>query len=474
MQDDDEIPSLPANGWAPRKYQMPVWNALRNTKYTVYAIAAHRRWGKDELMLHHAAAEAMQRVGNYWHMLPKQVQAYYSIWEGINPKTGQRRWQDAFPEGIIQHVDNKYMKITFTNGSTWQLIGSDNYQSVVGSSPVGVVFSESALSDPNAYGYIRPILLENNGWSVHISTVRGRNYFYDLFNTVDKIDEGFAFKQSVLDTKILTPEQLEHEKETYIGMYGRAYGLALFNQEWMCDWDAAIIGSVFGDEIRQLKEEGRAAPYSYNRNYPVYTSWDLGIADPTVILFWQIIGNNHYLIDWYSDNSVSFDTYAALLASKPYFYAKHLAPHDMNQRELMSGLSRLNTARNMGIKFEVIPRMPLQTSISTLSNLFPRIHINIDNTLEEKGLNDCSRPLSAFEQYSYKFNAETKVMSKTPNHDWTSHYTSAAMTYALYQGMKNMKSGERFEVQGSENTGRSYTRRSLQSIISPKKRASLW
>ena len=58
----------------------------------------------------------------------------------------------------------------------WQMAGSDNFDSLVGSNPVGVVFSEWALSHPDAWEYLRPILVENDGWALFIYTPRGRNH----------------------------------------------------------------------------------------------------------------------------------------------------------------------------------------------------------------------------------------------------------------------------------------------------------
>ena len=151
---------IPHN-WKPRPYQMPLWKYLQNGGKRAIEVA-HRRWGKDEVALNWAASAAMQRVGNYWHMLPEQAQARKAIWQAVNPHTGKRRIDETFPHGIRKVTRENEMFIEFINGSTWQLCGSDSYDSLVGSSPLGVVFSEFALSDPASWSYIRPILLENH------------------------------------------------------------------------------------------------------------------------------------------------------------------------------------------------------------------------------------------------------------------------------------------------------------------------
>src|SRR5215475_7704425 len=178
---------LPAGGWQPRAYQRKLWDYLERGGKRAVAIW-HRRAGKDEICLHWAAVAAHQRVGVYWHMLPEQAQARKAIWDAVNPWTGQRRINEAFPRELRESTRETDMAIRFRSGSLWELVGSDNYNSLVGSPPIGVVFSEYALADPSAWGYLRPILAENGGWSLFITTPRGRNHastFYEAARADD-------------------------------------------------------------------------------------------------------------------------------------------------------------------------------------------------------------------------------------------------------------------------------------------------
>ena len=61
------------------------------------------------------------------------------------------------------------MFIELINGSTIQLLGSDNFNSLMGTNYFGVAFSEWALSDPESWVYIRPILAENRGCALFIN-----------------------------------------------------------------------------------------------------------------------------------------------------------------------------------------------------------------------------------------------------------------------------------------------------------------
>lgn len=85
------------------------------------------------------------------------------MWDAINPHTGKKRIDEAFPLEIRKSTKEQEMMIQFHGGSSFQLVGSDNFNSLVGSPPVGLVFSEYALSNPSAWSYLRPILLENGG-----------------------------------------------------------------------------------------------------------------------------------------------------------------------------------------------------------------------------------------------------------------------------------------------------------------------
>lgn len=460
--------SLPAYDWAPRADQRKAWAALRDKRIKTIVLAWHRRMGKDEIALHGTAIKAMERVGNYWHMLPMQEQARKALWEAVNPHTGRVRWKDAFPPEIIEHVDNQAMKITFKNNSTWQLLGSDNYESLVGTTPVGMVFSEAALNDPNAFGFFRPILLENDGWSMHISSVRGRNHFYRLFELTKNDPAGFAQHLSAEQTQVFTPQQLEAERKHYISLFGEAIGQSLFDQEYLSAWDAAVVGAVFGKELRELEQEFRALPLSYDPRFPVHTSWDIGVLDPTVILFWQLIGNRARLIDWYSATDTGIEHYAEVLASKPYFYQFHIGPHDTKQREWGSnGLGRMDIAKNLGIKFERMPVVSKSDSIGAGSRLIKMMEVNVADEPVTDPMDDCAFVLEALKQYRFKFDEKNRVMSKAPVHDWTSHFADALMTFALWFA-GNRELGVPMPLQGRGHEMQRFSNMRLGDILAAR------
>ncbi|MDS1419244.1 hypothetical protein VR48_22400, partial [Klebsiella pneumoniae] len=104
-----------------------------------------------------------------------------AIWKAVNPRTGRLRIDEAFPHELRRKTLDNEMMIEFINGSTWQAVGSDNYGALIGSGHVGIVFSEWALSNPSAWAFLRPILADNGGWAFFVSTPRGKNHFYKMF-----------------------------------------------------------------------------------------------------------------------------------------------------------------------------------------------------------------------------------------------------------------------------------------------------
>ena len=153
------------NNWNPRPYQLPVLRYFANGGKRA-VLQWSRRLGKDDVSMHHTAMAMLGKIGTYWHMLPEYTQARKAIWDAVDGHTGKRRIDWVFPKELRQSTNEVEMKITLKNGSVWQVVGSDRYDSLVGSGVVGVVFSEFSLCKPEAWGYISPMLEENGGWAL--------------------------------------------------------------------------------------------------------------------------------------------------------------------------------------------------------------------------------------------------------------------------------------------------------------------
>ena len=433
--------SIP-NNWAPRPHQIDFFRAMDNGAKRA-CLVWHRMAGKDSTSLNFTAKEMFKRKGNYWHLFPKQTQARKAIWNGIN-SDGQSILDQVFPEAVRARTSSQEMMIELKNGSTWQLAGSDNYDSLVGANPVGVVFSEWSLCDPNAWAYIRPMLAENGGWAVFIYTPRGKNHGYTLYNMAKKADEWFCQNLTVNDTKradgspVISPEAIETERSE--GMEE-----ALIQQEFFGSFDAQIPGAYFADQLQQAKDQNRVGRIPIEPSLQVHTAWDLGISDSMSIWFFQAMGKEIRLVDYYESNGKGMEHYIQYLTQwadrNGVIYGQHLAPHDIEVRELTSGRSRKDVARDMGITFRTVqrPRTKIE-GIQAIRRMFPRFWI--DDERAEQGY-------ACIASYHREWDEKHQRFRDQPVHDWASHGADALQTLAL--GWRDtMMSGNRPQAHTAE------------------------
>lgn len=434
---------LPANGWLPRPYQMGAWAALEAGKKRL-ALAWHRRAGKDDLSLHWTATAAMQRVGPYWHMLPQANQARKAIWDAVNPRTGRRRIDDAFPMEIREATRETDMFIRFKNGATWQVVGSDNYNSLVGSPPVGIVFSEYALADPAAWALLRPILLENGGWAVFISTTRGRNHFHKLVEFAKTSPDWYGETLTVEDTGAIPMSAIETERKELAAERGDQEAEAIIAQEYYCDADASIPGAYYGSHMTKALKEGRIGVFPWLPDEQVGTAWDLGHGDSTVVWFYQQPkGGRVRIIDVIASNGKGIDWYAKKLKERPYTYADHIWPHDGGHGNIrdVGGDTLKTTAEKLGIKpLRVLENdMSVEHGISAVRTMFPLCEFNtepipFDDETPEAAKLRAERAHDALKGYRREWDEKLQRFKDQPLHDWTSDYADG-MRY-LARGRK--------------------------------------
>ena len=351
------------NAWRPRRHQRALWEYLEGGGRRAVAVW-HRRAGKDSTAINWTAVAAHQRIGTYWHMLPTATQGRMVVWEGRDSQ-GRRLIDQAFPPELRVSERNDRMSMELKCGSVWQVVGSDNYDRLVGANPVGVVFSEWSLTDPRAWDYVRPILAENGGWALFVYTPRGKNHGFELFDIARHHGDWFSEQLSVEDTGILRPEIIAAERSS--GM-----SEALIQQEYHCSFEAASEGSYYGKLLEQAEQAGRVTRVPWQPELKVDTWWDLGIGDSTAIWFVQRAGLEQHVIDYYECSGEGLAHYAKVLQDRGYVYGTHWAPHDIEARELGTGKSRLEVARGLGLEFKVAPRLAVEDGIEAVRNLLPR------------------------------------------------------------------------------------------------------
>ena len=271
-----------------RWYQRKFHEALVKRTHDRLMAVWHRRAGKDEIVLNAISELADREVGTYWHCFPEYKQARKAIWNGINAHTGQRRIFDAFHPSTIGRMQDDDMFIELKSGSTFQLLGSDRYDATVGSGPRGIAYSEWALSNPSAWAYHSPMIRETKGWAAFITTPRGDNHAKRMFDRAQDSPRWFSELLSIDDTGALSADDLQDALAEYQDLHGRDLGLAFFEQEYLCSFAGAMVGSYWGGEVSKAEREGRILPVPI-ADHPVHTAWDLGKAVNNPIWCFQVI-----------------------------------------------------------------------------------------------------------------------------------------------------------------------------------------
>lgn len=394
-----------------RDYQKSLWQASFEKKRLIYIW--HRRAGKDLFALNRLLyAMVFEQVGTYWHIFPTYAQGKKSIWQETD--ISGRKYIDYIPSQLIKQKNESELKITLKNGSIYQIVGSDNPDNLRGAGIKGCCFSEYAEQDPRAWETIEPMLRATGGFALFNFTPKGQNHSYDLFNMAQKLQDTWHTEiKTVEDTKAIDLKELEQVKNELI-LRGKT--LDFFNQEYYCSFTNPIEGAYYSDLIQELEKKGKIGKFEYERNLQVSTFWDLGVGDATAIWFAQFIGNEVRIIDYFEANGKGLDYYIKELKNKVYVYNRHYAPHDIQVREFSNGKSRIETALELGLRFNIAPRLSIDDGIDATRAILTKCYFNEETT--RAGLN-------ALRNYKKEFDFKNNTFKLQPKHDWTSHGSDA-------------------------------------------------
>lgn len=392
--------------YKPRFYQEPVFEALEKKKYKRLVVIWPRRSGKEIVGFNIMIRAALRRVGTYFFVYPNFSSGRRILWDAIT-NTGERIL-DYLPAELVESKNEQMMRIKLKNGSVIQIIGSDNYDNtLIGTNPVGIIFSEYSLQDERAYAYSKPILAANDGWALFLSTPRGKNHLYTLWDIASKNqDIWYANMLTVKDTKHISEEEIQRDIER------GEISWDLAQQEYYCSFDMGISGAVYGTALDRMKLNNQIGNVPWQSNYQVHTAWDIG-NDMTSIVFFQSVGQCFNIIDYYEKSGEQLEYYVNYINSKPYTYGKHFFPHDMRITEWAGKkYTRVEKARQLGIKALIVDSVGLEDGIEYVKSSMAKMWI--DQT-------KCASLITALENYRYEYDRKNASYKNTPLHDKYSH-----------------------------------------------------
>jgi phage terminase large subunit len=387
-------------------------------------------------MLNHLQRDALRLPGSqYAFIAPTYKQAKRIAWKilkdiarvipGCNPNEAE-------------------LTMTYPNGSIIFLAGSENIDSLRGVPLWGGGQDESSQQPSNLFSeVISKCLADHLGYWIWGGTPKGKNQFFRTFENGQANPNDFTVIFKTIDDTLreesgpvvenLRRALADDKKLVEIGEMTEDE----FQQEWYCSFNASVKGAYYAKQVSDLINSGRFKPVPYDENLAVHTVWDLGIGRNLAIGFYQKTHTELRMIDyWQGTNQEGIAQAAKVLQDKPYLYGKHFAPHDVRTPEISTGKTRLDTAKEYGIEFAVVPKVGVDDGIDRGRKMFGKLFVSS---------NTCGEWMDAMGQYRQEWDEHKGMFIEKPYHDWTSHKADIHRYAALVEDQMTNDFGDQAE-----------------------------
>ena len=297
------------------------------------------------------------------------------------------------------------------------------------------------------------------------STAEGKEgYFYDYCQEARKIQQS-NHEPSVLEFKFhffswwLRPEyaidgRVAKQLDSYFDELQAKHGIDLTDRQkawYSAKWrvlgddmkreypstpeeafEQSIEGAYYAKQFRKIYNDGRICK-SLENNVKVNTVWDIGVGDSTAIWFYQKVGKEIHITDFYENSGEGLQHYMKVLHDKGYDYGIHYGPHDIDNREFGSGAkSRRQLAaegfdiggKRYSLRFSVVPKKTIDDGIEDSRRALDLCVFNEDT---------CEQGIKCLESYRKEWNDKLGCWRDRPLHDWSSHAADAFRYLAVVE-----------------------------------------
>ena len=382
--------------------------AESNKRFRV--VCSGRRFGKTVLAVEEIKGRALYTESRVCYIAPNYQQARDIAWEMLK--------KEMTP--IAANINESRLELTVHNkiGSKSMIFlrGWESIETLRGQYFDFLVIDEIAMMRNFWIGWeevLRPTLTDKRGSVLFISTPKGFNHFYDLYN-LEGEDENFqSFHFTSYDNPYIPADEIDIAKKQMT--------IDRFAQEYMADFKKAE-GLVYKEFNREYHAYSELEDGSYTRMLGI----DFGYTNPTAVIEILKDGDNHYWIEseWYKKEQTNEQIAEVAKSFKPQMvYADPAAPdkiaelrrHSVNMREVKKG------------KGSVV------AGIDRVRELLKqgRLHIN----------KRCKNVLYEFETYHYPENDPNKNDKEEPVKE-----NDHAMDAIRYVIMTNDKIADRADV----------------------------
>lgn len=373
-------------------------------------LVAHRRLGKTVAAVNEGVKQTIRcalPAAQGAYIAPFRNQAKRVAWSYVKQYAG------AIP-GVT--FEEQELTARLPNGAKFTLYGGDNAHALRGLYLDHAVIDEPAQMHPDLWGQvIRPALSDRRGGATFIGTPCGKNRFFTLYRDAAKLPAWSRLLYTVDDTQIIHPDELtalraELTEDEY-------------RQEYLCDFEAAIRGAYWGREMRTAEEEGRVTEVPYTPELDVTVAWDLGMADQTVLTYWQVSPAGQVrAIDCDAYTGTGLAQVVKAMREKPYLITENWLPHDIKVRELGTGTSRYEVLWDLGVRGTIVPKLSIHDGIAAVRAMLGRTWFDRSR---------CATLVEALKTYRTDWDAQRQVLKTTPLHSWESDYADSVRYFAI-------------------------------------------
>ncbi len=374
-------------------------------------LVAHRRAGKTVAAVNDIVRAAMfAKSPNplYAYIAPYRSQAKAVAWDYFK----------FYARPVTREINESELVLELVNGAKIRLFGADNADGMRGLGFDGVYMDEYGDFKPSVFGnVIRPAMSDKGAWGVMAGTPKGKNQFWEIYQTALRDpNDWFLLRLPASQSRLLPESELaaaraQLTEDQYL-------------QEYECSFEAAILGAFYGRELREAQDQSRITHVPVDEHLPVHTAWDLGYKDDTACWFYQVVGGEIHVVDFFSISGASIADLAGIIRDRGYRYGKHWLPHDAKAKTLASGGKSIieQLAEFLGIsKLAIVPDLSVQDGIQAVRHMLPRVWFD----------KRCEDGIEALRQYQREYDEDKKAFRHTPRHDWTSHPADAFRMLAI-------------------------------------------
>lgn len=403
--------------YTPRPYMLPFHARTNRFSFLI----CHRRAGKTVATVAELVIRALytkKKHAQYFYICPFRSQAKSVAWQYLVDMT----------EGVATDVKVSELSVKLPNGAKIFLSGSDNVNALRGLYADGVVLDEFAQCRPDLLqAVVMPLLLDRKGWMVIIGTAYGRmNQFYEYYEKSRTDPTWFHMDLKVYDSNIIPEEEVERIRGSV--------SAPKFNQEFLNDFSAELVGTYFAALISKIEQEGRINPkVTHDTALKTYAAFDIGRGDSTVIWFWQEKSDGIYIIDHYANNGEQAKHYIDYLNTLPYDFHTVWLPHDAKAETFATNKSALeqfvDAFTGTPTHVRIVPRLSVEDGIEAARITLPSCYINAET---------CYEGVECLRVYRKRWDELNQCFAKTPMHDFASDHADS-FRYLAIVANKNIK-----------------------------------